>query len=149
MSEGSGNLPTPAGPSGDADLPDVDLLAAALRADAQDVDTYARVVLSTLAQALPPGVVEVERERSLGNRLSGQPGRVRALRIRLGETGLALSGARHGLRAQVSREVRGIAISNKEVDLAEWTRVLASELRRYAADSEAARVALGRLLGAE
>lgn len=138
-----------AAPAAPAELPDVDLLAAALRADAADLDAYTKVVLATLADALPTGVVEVERERSLADRVAGRPGRVAALRIHLGELALALSPGRHGLRAEVRREVRGVAISNKEVPLGEWTLLLATELRRVATESAAARRALGRLLGAE
>ncbi|MDA8289901.1 MAG: hypothetical protein M0014_15915 [Actinomycetota bacterium] len=130
-------------------LPDVDLLAAALRADRGDLDTYAKVLVGTLADALPDGVVEVARERSLAERVAGKPGTAKSVRVRLGELDLMLVSGRHGLVATASRSVRGVAISRKEVPLAEWTRLLATELRRMAEESAAARAALGRLLGAE
>ncbi len=139
----------PAAGSGPGELPEVDTLAAVLRADTADLETYARVVFSTLADALPEGVVEIERDRSVAERLGGKPGRVRALRIRLGELSLSLEAGRHGLSAGARREVRGVAISNRAVPLEEWTRLLATELRRLAAESADARRALGRLLGAE
>lgn len=149
-----GEPPLPAEPSLPAEaageqLPDVDLLAAALRADHGDLDTYSRVLLGSLAEALPEGVIEVERERTLADRMGGRPGKVTAVRIRLGDLQLDLEAGRHGLRAVVARQVRGVAISRKEVPVAEWARQLAAELQRLAAESAAARAALGRLLGAE
>ena len=42
----------------------VDQLAAALRADAGDLDVYARVLTDSLVDALPDGVVRVDRDRS-------------------------------------------------------------------------------------
>ncbi len=128
-------------------LPEVDLLAAALRLDHADLDLYSQVLLSSLADAFPPDLVEVERERSLSARLSGRPGQVARLRIVLGTWSLELERARNGLRALAARVVRGVAISRKEVSLEEWTVLLATELRSAAAQSEKARGALARLLG--
>ncbi|MCU1489212.1 MAG: hypothetical protein JWM85_617 [Acidimicrobiaceae bacterium] len=130
-------------------VPGVDLLAAALRADQADLDTYSRVVLGTLADALPAGVVEVDRDRSVSDRMAGRPGRVRALRIGLGDVVLELVSARNGLQGMVTRQVRGVAISRKEVTLPAWTALLAEHLHRIATESASARQALARLLGAE
>ena len=48
---------------------------------AADLDVYARVLTTSLAAALPEGIVEVERDRSMGDRLAGRPGIVRSLRV--------------------------------------------------------------------
>lgn len=159
----AGGLPSEAGslsPAGPGATPpevtlpeatagDVDLLAAALRSERADLEVYERVLVGTLAEALPEGVVEVTRERSMADRLAGRPGRVQAIRARLGEHELELHEGRHGLVGTVARQVRGVAISRREVGLDEWTRLLAEHLAAFAAHSAAARAALGRLLGAE
>lgn len=126
----------------------VEQLAAALRADLADLDVYERVLVGSLAEALPEGVLEVARERSMADRVAGRPGKVRVLRAHLGEHELELSPGRSGLQATVTRQVRGVAISRKEVTLEEWTRLLAEHLAGLAERSAAARAALARLLGA-
>src|SRR6185437_10796990 len=69
----------------------VALLAAALRADASDLATYERVLVGSLQETSPPGCVEVDRERSLSDRVAGRPGTPRAIRISLGEVKLELT----------------------------------------------------------
>lgn len=145
--EAGGTAPEPAG--GGVSAADVDLLAAALRAERADLGLYERVLVGSLADALPEGVVEVTRERSMGDRLAGRPGRVTAIRARLGENELELREGRHGLVGTIARQVRGVAISRKEVGLDEWSHVLAEQLAAFATESAAARQALGRLLGTE
>lgn len=141
---GPDDLPVPA--TGD-EVASVELLAAALRADLADLDVYERVLVGSLADALPEGVLEVTRERSMADRVAGRPGKVRALRAHLGEHELELSPGRAGLQATVTRQVRGVAISRREVTLEEWARLLAEHLAGLAERSAAARDALGRLLG--
>ncbi len=124
------------------------LLSAALRADHADLSTYAKVLMSSLEDALPAGVIEVERDRSLSDRVAGRPGEVRTLRIVLGEETLELHAARSGLVATLARRVRGVAISRRELTLEAWSAALAHALSHFAAESEAARQALERMLGA-
>jgi hypothetical protein len=127
---------------------DVDALAAALRADATDLDIYARVLTEALEDALPAGMVAVDRDRSLADRLAGRPGRVSGIRISAGDWELSLAASRtHGVTAHVRQLVRGVAISNREVEVEEWTRLLARALAQRAEESNAARQALARLLG--
>jgi hypothetical protein len=126
---------------------DIDLLAASLRADASDLDVYARVLTGSLSDALPDSMIEIEREQSLRDRLAGRPGKVQGIRILLGETTLELT-AGHGLPvARVVRVVRGVTISSREVELAEWSRLLAESLADRARESASARDALAALLG--
>jgi hypothetical protein len=127
---------------------DVDLLAATLRADSTDLDVYVRVLTTSLSEALPAGMVEVEREPSVRDRLAGRPGPVRAMRILLGETVLELARGRSGAPvARASRSVRGVVISSRDIGVDEWTRLLADQLVARAKDSADARAALGRILG--
>jgi hypothetical protein len=126
---------------------DVDALAAALRADAADLDVYARVLTTSLAAALPAEMVGIDRDRSLTDRLSGRAGRVRAIRIALGDWELTLSPGASGVPvAQARQKVRGVAISSREVSLDEWVRLLATGLAKRARESAEAKAALQRLL---
>jgi hypothetical protein len=125
----------------------VHLLAAALRADLSDLETYERLLANSIAEVLPAGVIEIDRQRSLGERVAGRPGTVVAIRIHLGEQSFALE-RRHGrVVSSVSRNVRGVAISNKEVNLEEWSAAFANALSLFAEDNARARAALQRLLG--
>ena len=127
---------------------DVDALAAALRADAADLDVYARVLTTSLAEALPAGMVGIDRDRSLGDRLAGRPGTVRGIRILLGDWELTLTPGESGVPvAQARQKVRGVAISSREVTLDEWARLLAEGLAKRARASADASAALRRLLG--
>ncbi|MGA2209790.1 MAG: hypothetical protein ABSH30_09155 [Acidimicrobiales bacterium] len=131
----------------DPQLPDVELLAAALRADNSDLDSYHRVLSSSIGDLLPGGLVEVDRERSLSDRMAGRPGTATAIRLHLGDKTLELV-AHHGrLVATIAQEVRGVVISRKEVPVAEWVQALAAYLAALANDSASAREALGRLIG--
>ena len=127
---------------------DVDAIAAALRADIADLEIYANVLTSSLAEALPEDLVTVERTRSMGDRLAGRAGAVRRIVLHLGEWELTLS--RHGrssLVAHARQKVRGVVISNREMPVDEWVQLLASRLAERAKQSADARAALGRLLG--
>ncbi|HEX3823404.1 MAG TPA: hypothetical protein VHV79_02935 [Mycobacteriales bacterium] len=127
---------------------DVDALAAALRADSADLEVYARVLSSSLVDALPPGMVEITRDQSMRDRLAGRPGTVRSLQIGFGEVTLELLRGRAGEPvARAARAVRGVIISSREISVDEWTRLLADQLTVRARDSAAARTALARLLG--
>lgn len=125
----------------------VDLVAAALRADTADLDSYHRVLSATVAGMLPVGMVEVDRERSMKDRMAGREGRATSIRIRLGELTLELATRHGGLVATAAREVRGVVISRQEVSVAEWTQLLAQYLAKLAAESADARNALAKLLG--
>jgi hypothetical protein len=128
---------------------EIDALAAALRADSADLEVYARVLTTSLADALPAGMVEVQRDQSMRDRLAGRPGVVRSLRIGFGEVSLELARGNSGAPiARAARAVRGVVISSREITVDEWTRLLADQLAVIAKDSAAARAALSRLLGA-
>ncbi|MDA8040016.1 MAG: hypothetical protein M0Z69_12860 [Actinomycetota bacterium] len=125
----------------------VEQLAAALRADTNDLDSYHRVLSETVAGLLPAGMVEVERERSMSDRVAGRPGRATVIRLSLGERALELRAVRGRIVATASQEVRGVVISRREISVAEWAQLLASYLATLALENAEARAALGRLLG--
>ena len=135
--------PSGLGPSGD-----VALLAAMLRADRADVASYARVLTSTLADALPEGMVEVEQRRGLGDRVAGRDGRRRVV-VHGVDRELELREGPRGVEAQVRQVVHGVVISRKTVGIDEWLHALAEDLTRLAARDAAARAALERFLGDE
>lgn len=134
-------------PGSDADGMDVELLAAALRQDAADLDLYAKVLSVNLVESLPQGAVQVERKRSMGDRMAGREGAVASLDVSLGETRLGLRMDRGRVIAEVSKEVRGVVLSRQQVDLDEWIVALAKGLADSAASSARAREALQRYLG--
>ena len=126
---------------------DVELLAATLRADSSDVAAFTRVVVSTLADTLPPGLVEVEHKRSVADRLAGRDGTPVAVRARFETRELELRQGRAGVESEIRTVVRGVVLSRRSVSVSEWTRALAEELTALAAHSADARTALARLLG--
>jgi hypothetical protein len=125
----------------------VDMLAAALRADRMDLASYEKVLFSSLADSLPAGVVEVQRERSMSDRVAGRPGKATAIRVRLAGESLEITERRGVLVASIAREVRGVTISRRDVTVAEWSHRLAELLEAVANESASTREALARLLG--
>ncbi|MEV7387440.1 MULTISPECIES: hypothetical protein [unclassified Streptomyces] len=136
--------PVPFEPDGASDS--IDLLTAALRRDAADLDVYAQVVTVTLAEALPPGSVVVERKRSMADRLSGRDGRVDRVEVFLGEQRLVLDLKGGQPTGEVCKEVRGVVLSRRPVALDEWVRELAVAIAARAQSDARARAALERLV---
>jgi len=106
-----------------------------------------RVLSATVSDLLPVGMVEVDRERTMKDRMAGREGRATSIRIRLGRAHLELVTRHGGLIATVAREVRGVVISRQEIASPNgpscWPRYLA-QLRRRALTR---RLALSKLLG--
>ena len=104
-------------------------ITAALRADSADVALYARVLTESLGDALPPGCVQVDRARTMSDRMHGRPGEVRKITVRLGEKVLTLT-VQPGRppAAEICREVRGVVLSRQPAGLQEWVDDLAREL---------------------
>jgi hypothetical protein len=134
-------------PSGLGPSADVALLASMLRADRADVASYTRVLTGALGDALPEGMVEVERKRGLADRMAGRDGHPVALVVRGVDRELELRDGSRGVQAQVRQVVRGVVISRREVGVDEWLTALAEDLTRIAARDAAARTALERFLG--
>ncbi|HET8583491.1 MAG TPA: hypothetical protein VFL65_09570 [Jatrophihabitans sp.] len=121
-------------------------LVAALSAHA-DVVSMTQVLTATLADLLPGSLVQVERRRSVADRLAGRPGTPVSLTVRGTDRDLVLAAGRDGTpEAQIVHTVRGVVLSRTAVPITEWITALAAELDRRAASDEAARAALDRLL---
>jgi hypothetical protein len=123
-----------------------DLVAAALRADSADVAVYAQVLTNSLGEVLPPGVVEVDRERSMSDRMRGRPGEVSKITVRLGEQVLTLGKQQGRLVAEICREVRGVVLSRRPAPVDEWVAELARALVAYADQNAQAAQVLRRLV---
>jgi hypothetical protein len=134
-------------PSGLGPMGDVHLLAASLRTDRADVASYARVLTGALHDALPPGMVEVDRRRGLSDRMAGREGRAVAVVVHGEGRQLALREGPHGaVEAEVRQIVRDVVISRRTVTVEQWLQALAEDLTKVAARDAAARAALERLL---
>ncbi|WP_410635356.1 hypothetical protein [Amycolatopsis sp. cmx-4-83] len=127
---------------------DFHLVAAALRTDRADVESYQRVLSETLGSALPPGMVEIDRRRTFADRVAGRTGQAVAVRVTTPDRVLVLTAAPHGgVAAEIHQVVRGVVISRKEATVDDWLAALARELTALAEKDAKARDALSRLLG--
>ncbi len=130
-------------PSG-TDKLEFDQLSAAIRADASDTDSFFRVLVSKLADALGDRV-QIKREGGLFKR--DRP--VVGITIDLSTgAGVVLAAMRKGggIECTISRPVRGIVVSSKPVTLPEWLDALARALAAEAQQSEQTWAALHGLL---
>jgi hypothetical protein len=134
------------GGPGDQAGPSLDMVTAALRADSADVAIYARVLTESLGEALPPGTVTVERERSVSDRMRGRPGQVSKITVRLGERVMTLGVQRGAPVAEVCVEVRGVVLSRQQVQPGVWAEELARALVAHAEQNAEAARALRRLV---
>jgi hypothetical protein len=124
----------------------LEMVTAALRLDSADVAVYARVLAKSLSEALPPGYVTVERERSMSDRMRGRPGEVSKVAVRLGDQLMTLEVKSGQPTAEICREVRGVVLSRQNVPLQQWASALASALVVHAENNAQAAQALRRLV---
>jgi hypothetical protein len=127
---------------------DLDLLAAQLRAQAGDLSMYAAFLLTVLAGALPPELVEVRREGRLKARLAGrrEPA-VTGVSVRLGTHRFELDRPSVGAPpvAAICHESGGVVLSTTRPPIAEWSRALAAALADTAGQHATAIDVLRRL----
>lgn len=127
---------------------DLELLAAQLRKQSDDLSLYAGFLLNVLSAALPGEIVGVRREGKIKARLSGrgEPA-VLGVSIRLGDRRYDLERAEFGrpLTAMIRHESGGVVMSSKAVTVDEWSRGMASELSAIANSNAAAAAVLSRL----
>ena len=126
---------------------DLHLIAAALRSDRADIESYTRVLTSVLGDALPPGMVAVERKRTMADRMAGREGAPVALLVATPDEQLELRQERHGVTGEIRQVVRGVTIKRRTVGIDEWLVALAGVLAGLAQSSATARAALTNLLG--
>jgi hypothetical protein len=135
--------------SGLGELGDIAMMAAMIGRDRTDAASYARLVSETLDGVLPRDMVTVEYRRSVGDRMAGRPGRPVRITVTAEGGTFSLESDGDRLTGEARRVVGGVVISRTPLTVAEWTRRLAEELRAVAIRDDGARLALGRLLGAE
>ena len=129
------------------DLPSIDLIASSLRADQADIDVYVRALTATVGDSLPPGMVEVDYERTMADRLAKRQGQAVALHIHLPDQDLTLRRGRRGqLEAEARRTVRDVVIARRSIEVDEWIQLLAAGITALASRNAVARQALSRLL---
>ncbi|MFG1809603.1 hypothetical protein [Streptomyces sp. NPDC049040] len=124
----------------------LDQVAAALRRDAADLEVYARVLTGSLADALPPDAVRLERKRTMSDRLAGREGHVERLEVALDDKRLVLTMSHGRPQGEVATVVRGVVLSRTAVPLDAWAAALAAALARRAESDARARAALEKLV---
>jgi hypothetical protein len=124
------------------DQPDVDLVAASLRADTTDLAIFVDVLASKLEAALP-GLATVRRSGGLFSKRRS----VDNIVVALGEQRFTLSCRGGGLAAEVEHLVRGVRLSGEPVDLDTWLQRFSQALTKYAETERRGREALAKLLG--
>jgi hypothetical protein len=129
-------------PGGAIATDDIDMIAAALRADSADLDVFLEVTATKFEDALPDHTT-VKRHSWLHSRR----GKVERLDITIDEWTYALVRAHHGVRGYLTHVVHGIKLATNEVGLDEWLHSLSAALARFADEQARGRDALQRLLG--
>jgi hypothetical protein len=125
---------------------DMEVLAANLRRQADDLSMYAGFLLNSLSAALPADLVQVDRKAGLFGRVKDDAP-VLAVSVQLGDQRFALrrSGVGHRVAATVGHVSGGIVLRTDEVGMDAWSRRLAEALARFAEQDAAAAQALSRL----
>jgi hypothetical protein len=118
---------------------DLDLVAAALRADARDVDRFFDVLARKLGEALPDQV-DVRRGGLL------RCSRISAITVAVGDDRFEARRAGTALDCTRRTVVRGIAVKSRELELDAWIDALSAAIVAEAGRSERARAALEGLL---
>lgn len=122
--------------------PHFDLLAASLRSQSADLETFLEVLAVKLEEAVP-ALVEVERARA---GLRGRR-RVRKLAIDAGGDRLELvSEGGEVIQARRARVSGGIVLKTEPIEIDEWTTDVSAALAREATRNGRTREALERLL---
>jgi hypothetical protein len=129
-----------------AESPDLDMVAAALRADSGDIAIYARVLTESLGDSLPAGCVSLTRTRSMSDKMKGRPGTVTKITVRLGVQVMTLSVEGGAPVAEICKEVRGIVLSRQPVPVDKWAAELARALVGHAEQNATAAQALRKLV---
>lgn len=128
----------------------VHLLAAALRADREDISSLTAVLTDVVAGSLPAGMVETTySRRPLADRLRGRPRRPHQVVVHGFHRDLHLSTRQTGddVTAECWHIVNGVVISRRTLTVTEWFQALTEDLASIAARDARVRQALEALLG--
>jgi hypothetical protein len=123
------------------DSTDFDLVAASLRADSADLETFVEALAVKLTQSFP---AHVTVERRKGWKPGPRP--VRRITAELGDDRLELEHEDGRLDCRRRELVRGIALRSEELELGPWIDALSRSLVAEAEKSERGREALRQLL---
>jgi hypothetical protein len=118
---------------------ELELVAASLRADADDLRVFAEALTTKLEQSFP-GRCRVQRAGLFGK------GEVRRISVAVGDSRYELLHDDGTVSARRSSVVRGITLKNEELGLDEWIDALATQVVAEAGRSERGRLALEKLL---
>jgi hypothetical protein len=118
-----------------SELPGFDMVAASIRADASDLETFFRVLVAKMADALGDRVT-VKRSGGLLKR--DRPVTGVEMDLTTGGGGVVLTASRdhNAISCTVARRVRGISPSTKEVPMSEWIDELVAALAEEAKRSQ-------------
>ena len=120
--------------------PDLDLVAASLRADADDLRTFVEALATKLDQSFP-GRCRVRRAGLMGK------GDVRQISIEFGDSRYELAHDSGTVSTRRATVVRGISVKTDELALDAWIDSLAAQVVIEAGRSERGRAALEKLVG--
>jgi hypothetical protein len=118
---------------------DLDLVAASLRADADDSRVFVEALAKKLEQSFP-GRCRVRRSGLLGK------GSVREISVQVGDNRYDLAYDKGAVSTRRASVVRGISLKTEELGLDEWIDALAAQVVAEAGKSERDRLALERLM---
>jgi hypothetical protein len=120
-----------------------DLAASSLRADASDSRALAEALAAKLSEALPD---QTRTRRQAGGFMSRKK-RLDRVEVQLGEETFVLALSGEQAETSLAKTVRGVVIKRQDLPLDAWLDALSGALGAEAERSEAARLALERLLG--
>jgi hypothetical protein len=125
---------------------DLEVLAARLRRDSDDLSLYAGFLINTLSATLPREMVWVERKSGLFGR-ARDDAPVLGIGVLFGDRRFTLRRDAVGkpVTAQIKHESGGVVLRTETVGMDVWSRELATELAGYALANAAAAEALRRL----
>lgn len=121
-----------------------ELLASSLRADTGDLKAFVEALAVKLEGALPDRT-QIDRR---GGGLFSREKRVSRISVQMGNNRYELIADSGRVQASKGTSVRGIVLKNELLPLDQWIDDLSRELSAEAQQSEQARIALERLLGA-
>jgi hypothetical protein len=138
------SVTTPGEPRTNVDL---ELLAAQLRRQTEDLSLYGGMLLNVLSAALPANLVEVRREGRLKSRLAGREPAVLGISIELANLRFDLDRADFMARpvTRLGHQSGGVVMSSRVVSAEEWCAALAAALVETAGIDAGALAALQRL----
>jgi len=123
---------------------DLDMVLAALRADAEDTRLYFEVLSKKLDSVLGERLIVERSGGGLFRKSKEQP--VRSITAEIGDKRLEAVVDKGQVRCSVRHTVRGIVLRSDEVSFQEWLRHLVEALVAEAGNSAETRAALEALL---